>query len=668
MSNSQEQSLNEDVVFLPVTEISPEFLHCEHERQAVERLLSAGPEAFYSSVGTERSGCFLSSEEVSQITSWAQDYRFTPPQVERLENGEDSSLDMQDFCSTYFPSESDVPTPDLALGWPEKSPWTPTGSITVYTSPPADGDPPVREVIRRHLQQASQVIAIVTDHLTDGAIIGDLHGAASRGVPVYIILNQRSIQENFTLNRLRHPNMQVRALGGKTFCSRTGRMVVGELKDKFLLVDLETVIHGSYSLTWTDAHLHRQLITVLQGPVVESFDREFRILFAASLPIADSWRVVGTHVDATHHLKDFAHDEFQKQLSWESEVINSPSPPPDYLLDWEAMGVISRDPSLTDSPFDQTEEILAKKMPLQNNMLFAKTPPIVDSFTNNGIPFVEKKRVNKNTSPVTNNIPDRSSPSKEPAYSHRSTHSPTDLRSPDRMRREPDYSHRNSHSPTELRSPDRMKRVEREIEKALSRQLSIEKNTNSHDRTKLDDKAKEPEHNVVTLSPTKRRDRFRGESILEEESSTNQTSSNVENTPSSRKPLILRLPQSESFSSLSDIMKKIQGQGSSSGDLRKGSKAAVSEMSRSMMDLSGPMTDKNHDERRVPVPRFMAGGFDPGHPTPASSVMKNRSDDLKPLLYRTPKNFLPRERPRSSSYALNMNWRRSLAEMSSELE
>lgn len=50
-----------------------------------------------------------------------------------------------------------------------------------------------------------QVIAIVTDRLTDGAIIGDLHNAASRDVAVYIILNQRSIQENFTINRFRHP-------------------------------------------------------------------------------------------------------------------------------------------------------------------------------------------------------------------------------------------------------------------------------------------------------------------------------------------------------------------------------------------------------------------------------------------------------------------------------
>lgn len=60
-------------------------------------------------------------------------------------------------------------------------------------------------ILLRDILCTMQVIAIVTDRLTDCTIIGDLHNAASRGVPVYIILNQRSIQENFTLNRLRHP-------------------------------------------------------------------------------------------------------------------------------------------------------------------------------------------------------------------------------------------------------------------------------------------------------------------------------------------------------------------------------------------------------------------------------------------------------------------------------
>lgn len=51
----------------------------------------------------------------------------------------------------------------------------------------------------------AQVIAVVTDRLTDGPIIADLRGAASRGVSVYIILNQRSNPGNFTLNKLMHP-------------------------------------------------------------------------------------------------------------------------------------------------------------------------------------------------------------------------------------------------------------------------------------------------------------------------------------------------------------------------------------------------------------------------------------------------------------------------------
>lgn len=68
----------------------------------------------------------------------------------------------------------------------------------------------------------------------------------------------------------------------------------------------------------------------------------------------------------------------------------------------------------------------------------------------------------------------------------------------------------------------------------------------------------------------------------------------------SQKPLILRVPQSESFSSLSDIMRRIQPQASTSGLLKRGSKGAVSELSQSMMDLSVHKMDKNE----VAVPRF----------------------------------------------------------------
>ncbi len=157
MSNSQEQSLDEDAVFLPVIESSPEFLYCEKERQAVERLLSAGPEAFYSSIGTERSGCFLSSEEVSQINSWAQDYRFTRLQVQREANGEEGSADVEDLCSTYFPPHSDTPAPDLELGWPDVSLEGVDTSISLLFHPPRQNTPSIKEVVRKQIQEARQV-------------------------------------------------------------------------------------------------------------------------------------------------------------------------------------------------------------------------------------------------------------------------------------------------------------------------------------------------------------------------------------------------------------------------------------------------------------------------------------------------------------------------------
>lgn len=625
MSDSQEQSLDENVVFLPVDEASAEFLHCEREREAVERLLVEGPEAFYSS--TERSGCFLSPEEVSQISGWAQSYRFSPPQMQQ-ENGAAGPYDDDDFCSTYFPCETDMPTPNLELGWPEREPWLLQGNVTVHTSPPAEGQPAVREIIRRHLQRASHVIAIVTDRLTDSAIISDLHHVASRGVPIYIILNQRSIQENFTLNRLRHPNMRVRVLGGKTFCTRTGRMVVGEMKNKFLLVDLDTVIHGSYSLTWTDAHLHRQLVTVLTGPAVEAFDREFRILYAATTPAPEKWNIAGSRSSVSQQLKDFPDPElFHKTLSVEPEVINPPSPPSDCFLDWEAMGVVKRDDGcFSDRPLHQHQDLLVQEVQLQSfNM------PLQDGFTSREDVFVERRRIYENTSPLTGAAPDRFTSSK--------------LTEP---------------SSIEVVTPERMQRIENRIKKAVITQLSNEENNHLHQGTptRLDNKTKEAPHMFLSAL---RRQRSMKDRILEEESSNEETGFNLENSPSSRKPVILGMTHSESFNSLSDIMKRIQQR--SSGMLKKGPN---SERTQSMMDLSKYNQDTHSEERGAPVPRFK-GSFDPDPMTPALALMKKRNDNVKStLLYGNSKNFLVRERPRSSSFALSLDWRRSLTERQAE--
>lgn len=148
------------------------------------------------------------------------------------------------------------------------------------------------------------------------------------------------------------------------------------------------------SLTWTDAHLHRQLITVLSGPVVDSFDREFRILFAASSPISEAWRSVGSPVEVTHQLKDLSNLKFQKHPSLESDVTSPPSPPPDYLLDWEAMGVLHRSGGHPDSPCLGHEEVLPLDVPKQNHVMFEdRNAPAAEVFAHNGNQYVEKRYV-----------------------------------------------------------------------------------------------------------------------------------------------------------------------------------------------------------------------------------------------------------------------------------
>lgn len=62
------------------------------------------------------------------------------------------------------------------------------------------------------------------------------------------------------------------------------------------------------------------------------------------------------------------------------------------------------------------------------------------------------------------------------------------------------------------------------------------------------------------------------------------------------------MPQSESFSSLSDIMKRIQ-QGSS-GLLRRQSNPEAAERTQSMMDLSIQSKEAIPKEKGVLVPRF----------------------------------------------------------------
>ncbi|XP_075696092.1 protein FAM83E [Rhinoderma darwinii] len=286
MANSQVKCLEDDLEFVDISEASPQFYYSEKQRTALETLLSSGEANFHNYLKNEGVRPFLSREEVISLESSAVD-----SQLGKLEYEEESELD-EDLSVSYWPAKSDVPTPMLDLGWPEGDTWKGITRAEVYTHPPTNNAPHIKVVVRRTIQNATKVIAVVMDIFTDPDIFLDMYEAATRRkVPVYIILNLHHLAsfiymvETIGINVRFTETIRVRVISGCTFSTRQLKQVTGVLKEKFLLVDCNTAITGSYSFTWSDSRLDRNLITLLTGEITDSFDNEFRTLFAASRPL-----------------------------------------------------------------------------------------------------------------------------------------------------------------------------------------------------------------------------------------------------------------------------------------------------------------------------------------------------------------------------------------------
>ncbi|XP_030400705.1 protein FAM83E [Gopherus evgoodei] len=284
MAASQLDCLEDAPAGTPVTESSPEFFYSEGQRLAVEALLAGGQSAYAQRLAQDRLRPFLSDDELRHLAEAARDVP---------EPAGECDGDANELSLSYWPGCSDEPIPELELGWPLDGNWKGITRAEVYTHPPGDGAPKVKELVRRKIQQAAKVVAIVMDIFTDPDILLDLHEASTRrGVPVYLILGEEhlsaflSMAEGACLNVRYMENLRVRVIAGCTFWSRQRKQVTGTLKEKFLLIDGDTVITGSYSFTWSDARLSRQLVTLLTGEIAGAFDREFRTLYAASRPLA----------------------------------------------------------------------------------------------------------------------------------------------------------------------------------------------------------------------------------------------------------------------------------------------------------------------------------------------------------------------------------------------
>ncbi|XP_061882030.1 protein FAM83F-like [Entelurus aequoreus] len=296
MAESQLVCMEDGHIGTPVPETRPEFYYSEQHRAAVEQLLKNGDGAFKMRLREDEVKDFLSAREVKLFTNTFKNYEAaTAAAEEEKKGGHDaagspcaSSPGDSGVHSTYWPQMSDTEVPPLDIGWPSGGFFKGVTRVAVHTHPPKDNGPHIKEVVRRLIQAANKVIAIVMDLLTDLQILQDLMDAASRrAVPIYILLDNSGVPHFLDMcSRLQIDaqhlrNIRARTLTGVGFNLSFGRLP-GSMCTRYMLVDGDKVVFGSYSFSWATSRMDRNMITVMTGQVVEFFDHDFRELYAIS--------------------------------------------------------------------------------------------------------------------------------------------------------------------------------------------------------------------------------------------------------------------------------------------------------------------------------------------------------------------------------------------------
>ncbi|NXX20092.1 FA83G protein, partial [Podargus strigoides] len=298
MAFSQVQCLDDSHVNWRSSESKPEFFYSEEQRLALEALASRGPDAFYEVLKKENIRDFLSELELKKILDTLETYdpgsEYIPrhgSSVGESEGDRNSQGDEQDVAPSleYWPQRSDRSIPQLDLGWPETIAYRGVTRATVYMQPPIEGQAHIKEVVRKMICQAQKVIAVVMDMFTDVDIFKDLLDAGfKRKVGVYIILDETNVKhflqmcERAQMHAGHLKNLRVRSTGGTEFFTRAATKFKGALAQKFMFVDGDRAMCGSYSFTWSAARTDRNVITVLSGQVVEAFDKQFQELYLMS--------------------------------------------------------------------------------------------------------------------------------------------------------------------------------------------------------------------------------------------------------------------------------------------------------------------------------------------------------------------------------------------------
>ncbi|XP_034297388.1 protein FAM83G isoform X1 [Pantherophis guttatus] len=298
MAFSQVQCLDDSHVNWRSSESKPEFFYSEEQRLALEALVAKGPEAFYEVLKKENIRDFLSELELKKVLETLETYDpgAEYPLKDRsgcVDSGSQTDDQGPGPSLEYWPERSDRSIPQLDLGWPEAIAYRGVTRAAVYMQPPIDYQPHIKEVVRKMIFQAQKVIAVVMDMFTDVDIFKDLLDAGfRRKVAVYIIIDESNLKYFLQMceRAQMHPghlkNLRIGTIGGTEFFTRSAMTFKGALAQKFMFVDGDKAVCGSYSFTWAAARTDRNVISVLSGQVVEAFDKQFQELYLMSRSVS----------------------------------------------------------------------------------------------------------------------------------------------------------------------------------------------------------------------------------------------------------------------------------------------------------------------------------------------------------------------------------------------
>uniref|UniRef100_A0A3P8U6K5 Family with sequence similarity 83 member C n=1 Tax=Amphiprion percula TaxID=161767 RepID=A0A3P8U6K5_AMPPE len=267
-----------------------ELSHNEAARLATDALLELGEKEYRRVLAEERELNFLSPLEIRYIGQHAAsrtsaDSNGAPGAADRDFGDGDAVSELT--SGTYFPMMSDEEPPMLELGWPESPARYGPSETQIYFQ--RDKSHNIKDLIRSLINKAKKVIAVVMDIFTDVDLLCDLMEASNkRRVPVYILLDEKNLGyfsdmcSALDIQNSHLSNMRIRSVCGDTYCTKSGKKFSGQVLEKFMIIDCEEVIAGSYSFTWLSAQVHSNMVMHFSGRIADSFDREFRCMYADS--------------------------------------------------------------------------------------------------------------------------------------------------------------------------------------------------------------------------------------------------------------------------------------------------------------------------------------------------------------------------------------------------